>query len=140
MNDKQGIMDHLRELGHAIQDWERYKSISLEELHRDRDKRNMVLHALLISIQAGIDIANHLIAEYRLEKPDTYRESFQIISDEGLISTSLGEQMADLAGFRNIITHIYWRLNLDEVYAVIQNDLKTIKEFKEVVKELLKEE
>ena len=63
MVDKKGILEHFRELNEALKDWERYQTISLRELRSDRDKQNMVLHALLVSIQASIDIANHIIAE-----------------------------------------------------------------------------
>jgi uncharacterized protein YutE (UPF0331/DUF86 family) len=38
----------------------------------------MVLHALLVSIQASIDIANHLVAASSSRRPETYRESFII--------------------------------------------------------------
>jgi len=82
----EGILAHLRELDEATGDWERYRStITLEDLRTDRDKRNMVLHALLVSIQASIDIANHLIAVSSSRRPETYRESFAILCDEGLI-------------------------------------------------------
>jgi len=140
MRDREGILDHLRELEEAIIDWERYQAISLEELRSERDKRNMVLYALLVSIQAAIDIANHLIAEYSLKKPSTYRESFEILADEGIIPKKLSKELADLAGFRNVLVHIYWRLNLEEVHGVLKNDLKNIKEFKAIVKKLLQEE
>jgi len=50
MFDERSILDHLRELSESLKDWKRYQSIPLEELRTDRDKRNMVLHALLISI------------------------------------------------------------------------------------------
>jgi uncharacterized protein YutE (UPF0331/DUF86 family) len=49
----------MRELDEALEDWERYQSIPLEDLLKERDLRNMVLHALLVSTQAAIDIANH---------------------------------------------------------------------------------
>ncbi len=140
MRDREGILDHLRELEEAIIDWERYQAISLEELRSERDKRNMVLYALLVSIQAAIDIANHLIAEYSLKKPSTYRESFEILAEEGIIPKKLSKELADLAGFRNVLVHIYWRLNLEEVHGVLKNDLKNIKEFKAIVKKLLQEE
>jgi uncharacterized protein YutE (UPF0331/DUF86 family) len=48
---------HLRELNESLKDWQRYQSISLEDLKRDRDKRNMILHAILVSIQSAIDVA-----------------------------------------------------------------------------------
>lgn len=61
--DEEGILQHLQELHESLKDWERYQSISKEDLARDRDKRNMVLHAMLMSIQSAIDTANHIIAD-----------------------------------------------------------------------------
>ncbi|ATZ61782.2 MAG: DUF86 domain-containing protein [Methanosarcinales archaeon Met12] len=45
--------------------------------------------------------------------------------------------MSDLAGLRNVLVHIYWRLDLDEIYNVLQNDLGALKEFEKTIKELL---
>ena len=140
MFDERGILDHLRELNESLKDWKRYQSISLEELRTDRDKRNMVLHALLISIQSAIDIANHIIAEKGFRKPSTYRESFEILYEEGLIPKGLSENLSDLAGFRNVLVHIYWRLDMDAVYGVLQHDFAVLKEFERIVKRLLQEE
>ncbi len=134
------ILDYLRELNDALEDWENYQSISIEELREDRDKRNMVLHALLVSIQAAIDIATYIIAQKGLEKPSTYRETFEILGKEKIISEELANELSDLAGFRNVLVHIYWGLNLDEVYGVLQNDLGTLKDFMKYVTELSREE
>jgi len=65
--DEEGILQHLQELNASLRDWERYRSISKGDLARDRDKRNMVLHAMLVNIQSAIDIANHIIADRALE-------------------------------------------------------------------------
>ena len=138
MFDEEGVIDHLRELNESLKDWERYQSISLEELHTDRDKRNMVLHAMLISIQSAIDIANHIIADKGLRKPSTYRESFEILSEERLIPKVLSDRLSDLAGFRNILVHIYLRLDIDAVYEVLQRDLSALKEYERAVKRLLR--
>jgi uncharacterized protein YutE (UPF0331/DUF86 family) len=129
MFDREGIIDHIRELEEAVKDWERYQAISLKELRSDRDKRNMVLHALLVS----------MIAERGLRRPSTYRESFEILFEEGIIPPELGDALSDLAGSRNVLVHIYWRPDMEEVYGVLKNDLKTIKEFMKTVKKLLRE-
>lgn len=137
MQDREGIMGHLRELDAALKDWGRYRSTSLEDLKRDRDKRNMVLHAMLVSIQSAIDIGNHLIVKKNLRKPATYRETFEILRESDIITRQLCESMSDLAGLRNVLVHIYWRLDLDEIYNVLQNDLDTLKEFEKTIKVLL---
>ncbi|GBE54294.1 MAG TPA: DUF86 domain-containing protein [Euryarchaeota archaeon] len=131
------IADLLDELEEAVKDWERYSAFSLEELTLNRDKRNMALHAMLLSIQASIDISNYHIVKHDMKRPSTYRESFEILAEEGLIPRKLAEELEDLAGFRNVLVHIYWRLNLEEMYGVLKNDLKTIKEFIFVVKKIL---
>ncbi len=133
------ILSYLRELSDALEDWEKYQGFSIEELREDRDKRNMVLHAMLVSIQSAIDIATYIIAQKDLEKPSTYRETFEILGRERIIKRELADELSDLAGFRNVLVHIYWGLNLDEVYGVLQNDLGTLKEFIKNVKELQQE-
>lgn len=135
----EGVLAHLRELDEAAGDWERYRSITLEDLRTDRDKRNMVLHALLVSIQASIDIANHLIAASSSRRPETYRESFAILCDEGLIPEDLGTQLSDLAGFRNVLVHLYCRLNLDEVYGVLHDDLPVVNRYRDLVRAMLRD-
>ena len=135
----EGILAHLRELDEAAGDWERYRAITLAELRADRDKRNMVLHALLVSIQASIDIANHLIAASSSRRPETYRESFAILCDKGLIPEDLGVRLSDLAGFRNVLIHLYCRLNLDEVYGVLQDGLPVVNRYRDLVRAMLRD-
>ena len=135
----EGVLTHLRELDEAAGDWERYRSITLEDLRNDRDKRNMVLHALLVSIQASIDVANHLVAASSSRRPETYRESFAILRDEGLIPEDLGAQLSDLAGFRNVLVHLYCRLDLDEVYGVLQDDLPVVNRYRDLVRAMLRD-
>jgi len=139
MTRYEGITGHLRELDEATGDWERYRSITLSELKTDRDRLNMVLHALLVSIQASIDIANHLIAARTSRRPETYRESFEILCDEGLVPEDLADQLSDLAGFRNVLVHVYWRLNLDELYCVLQDDLPVVNRFRDLVRAMLRD-
>jgi uncharacterized protein YutE (UPF0331/DUF86 family) len=138
--DEERIISHLRELREALSDWERYQSIPYEELESNRDTRNMVFHALFISIQSMIDIANHLIAEETTRRPGTYRESFAILTDIGLFTSDLGDELGDLAGFRNVLVHIYAHLNLKEVYTILQDDLRTVWAFEKVVQNHLKKD
>ena len=131
-------LSHLNELDESLKDWERYHRYSLEELQKDRDKRNMVLHAMLISIQAAIDISSHLISKNQLKRPTTYRETFELLGQAGMISEELAGELSDLAGLRNVLVHIYGELDLDEIHSVLQNDLKILRSFRDKIRELLK--
>jgi uncharacterized protein YutE (UPF0331/DUF86 family)/predicted nucleotidyltransferase len=132
------LMEPLQELEEALGDWERYQTnISLEDLRTDRDRRNMVLHALLVAIQACIDIAHRLIAQRHLRQPATYREAFEILAEAGIIPLELADCMADLAGFRNVLVHIYWRLDIQRVYEVLQQERQRIAAFCDIVRRTL---
>jgi uncharacterized protein YutE (UPF0331/DUF86 family) len=98
-------LSHLTELEESLKDWERYQRYSLEELQKDRDKRNMVLHAMLISIQAAIDISSHLISKNQLKWQTTHRETFELLGRAGMISEELAGELSDLAGLRNVLVH-----------------------------------
>ncbi|MFZ2472323.1 MAG: DUF86 domain-containing protein [Methanothrix sp.] len=130
-------LSNLRELEISLKDWERYQCYSLEDLKNDRDKRNMILHAMLVSIQSAIDISSYLISQNGLRRPETYRETFDLLGQSGIISEELAAELSDLAGFRNALVHVYWDLNLDEIYSILQNDLKTLRSFKDEIKEIL---
>ncbi len=137
MVDRDGVNDHLRHLAESLKDWQRYQSISLDELVSDRDKQNMVLHALLIAIQSAIDSANHVVAQFDLPKPATYREAFETLSGKKMLAADLAEELASLAGFRNVLVHVYWKLDLNRVHAVLMQDLKTMRKFETILKRLL---
>lgn len=134
------LLFHLKELDEALEDWKRYQSISIEEFRKNRDIRNMVLYSMLVAIQASIDIAAHIIAKKNLRRPTTYRETFEILAEKKIIPDDLANMLSDLAGFRNVLVHIYWEIDLEEVYSVLQNDLETLEIFKKVVKEFLEDE
>ncbi len=132
-----GIVQHLEEMAEALADWERYRgSITFEQMRANRDTRNMVLHAMLLSIQAAIDIAHHLIAQRGLRTPATYREAFEILSEAAVLPVELGDDLADLAGFRNVLVHLYWRLDLQRAWEILRQGLAPLRQFQETVRRL----
>jgi uncharacterized protein YutE (UPF0331/DUF86 family) len=133
------VLSNLRELEESLSDWERYQRYSLQDIKKDRDKRNMVLHAMLISIQSAIDIASHLISLNGLRRPGTYREAFDLLGQAGIISEELADELSDLAGFRNVLVHIYCNLDMEEIYSILQNDLKSLRSFRDEIKELIEQ-
>lgn len=115
--DRERILAYLSEMVDALDDWERYRSeTTLEQMVSNRDTRNMVLHAMLIAIQAAIDIGQHILVANRWERPGSYRDTFELLGAHGVISVELEEQLVRLAGFRNALVHVYWRLDYDAVH------------------------
>ena len=141
METQRRFITHLQEMDEALADWKRYQeSVSFDDLRSDRDKRNMTFHAMLVSIQSALDLGNQLIAQCGLRHPETYREAFELLAEAAILPQDLSDKLADLAGFRKVLTHIYWRLDLQRVYEILQMEAETLTQFRGIMQNLLRTE
>ena len=132
------VLRPMQELQDALRDWERYQRIPREQFFSDRDTRNMIFYTMMLGIQSAIDIATDIIAEERFRKPASYRETFEILGEEGILPESLVLNLSDLAGVSNVLVHIYRGLDLEQVYAILHQDLDVLKAFHDAVQEHLR--
>lgn len=79
--------------------------------------------------ELAIDMANHLIRIRKLGVPQSSRESFTILGQEGLIPVELAEAMGRMIGFRNILVHRYQELDFAIFEKVIHSGLDQVLEF-----------
>ena len=69
MVDRDFVTRHLEYLNRVLEDLKRYsKTVALNTLKNDRDTQNMVVYAMYSTIQAVIDIGNHILAEEGMER------------------------------------------------------------------------
>jgi uncharacterized protein YutE (UPF0331/DUF86 family) len=59
----------------------------------------MVSHAMLLSVQASVDIATGIAVMKTPRRPDTYRETFLVLGKFPVIPGDLAKEMSRLAGF-----------------------------------------
>lgn len=126
--------DVIREFTVALSDWERYESIQKEKFLTDRDTQNMVLHAMFLAIQAGIDAGVWLIAIRKIPvKPSSYRETFEILEKYGVIESDLSSALADLSSFPNVLIHQYSILDLEETWEVLIHEREYLIRFIDIL-------
>lgn len=111
-----------------------YQKFSLNEIENDITLKGAVERYLYLLTQATIDLAEAIISYKDFRKPTTYSESFEILSEENIISHKLKEKLVKMAGFRNIIAHEYEEIDFDIIYDVLKNKLEDIDEFLNEVK------
>lgn len=80
-------------------------------------------------VQTGIDIASRLISLNKFRRPDSYAEYFEALRENEVISRHLCESLMEMARFRNLITHQYHKIELEELDEIIEEDLDDIKDF-----------
>ncbi len=133
------ILAQVQALDDALAAWKRYQQIPFGKVEQDTDVQYMICHAMLLSIQAAVDIATGIAVTKTPRRPDTYRETFLVLGRFRVIPEDLAQEMSRLAGFRNILVHEYTTLDLQRVYRVLQDDLPSMNAFRKFAREFVKE-
>lgn len=88
---------------------------------------------LQVSIEACLDVANHIIASERFRAPSDYADSFKVLEEAGVVPPDLGQNLRQMAKFRNRLVHLYGEIDNANVYEFIKEDLKDIDEIKSII-------
>ena len=112
------------------------KEIVKEEI----DYRNELAlkHALLESIEACFDIANHIISVFDFRRPTSYSDAFEVLKENGIIDENLAERLKEMAKFRNFLVHRYAFVQKEKLVEIVNQDIKDIEEFVRAVLKLVK--
>jgi len=84
---------------------------------------------LQTSIEAMIDICNHIISRKRLRVPATNVESFEVVSEAGLLPADALPVYRSMARFRNRIVHMYDDVDDSQIHEILQTRLDDIRTF-----------
>lgn len=99
----------------------------------DLDTQEIVILNLQRAIQSSIDLAAHVVADEGLGVPSELRENFNLLSENGILSEKLTDQLRKMVGFRNIAVHEYDTINNDILKSILKHNLKDIEEFYVVI-------
>jgi len=95
-------------------------------------------HALLESIEACVDIANHIIAVKGFRRPTDYKDVFKILQENKIISKELYMKLEEMAKFRNLLVHRYAEIETQKIFKIIKDDVRDVKEFVNMILKYLK--
>lgn len=109
---------HLRELDENLGDWRSYLlETPRARFVRDRRARHALLHCVIVSLQAAIDVANHWAAALTPRRPETYRGVLDLLEENGAIPAALAADLRPLFSLRNVLIHKYFELDLRRLHA-----------------------
>lgn len=110
------VRERLRRL-RAIEErgWRAFRD---DPLLQDAAVRN-----LQTSVEALLDMANHVVTREGLGTPASYREALDLLVDHGLLPDDRADAFRTMAGFRNRAVHLYDEIDAEEVFSIIEGDL-----------------
>lgn len=125
----------LRRLERYLNDLAVHRGKSPEEVAADP---YAVERLLELVVQVAVDILSHLLAERGLT-PDSYRATFELAGEHGLVEEELARRLSRAAGLRNVLVHLYDDIDYEIVAASIDEGLEDFGDLLVKLKEHLPE-
>lgn len=99
----------------------------------DYTRQDAAILNITRACEQAIDLANHLVRQYKLGLPKSAGNSFELLARQKLIPTALANRLKRMIGFRNMAVHEYQDINTDILVAVISHSSSDLLRFTEIV-------
>ena len=99
------------------------RDMSESEFKEDIHRQGSAKYHFIVSVEAAIDIANHLISRCGFRAPNDYADTFRVLADSSVIDKDFASELEKMARFRNRLVHIYWGVDIAEVWRILQSRL-----------------
>ena len=120
------------------------KLISLSKLSENEflshyEKIDTSKYNFVVAIEAIIDICNRIISKRKLGFPQDYSDVIKLMSQQGVLEKDLVGRLLEMVKFRNMLVHLYWKIENDRLYRYLKENLGDFEAFKEAIRKYLKE-
>ena len=127
------VRTRCQEIEESLGRLEKIKAVKKEDFLKDRDLQDIACYRLLVAIEAALGLCYHVSAKHLKRVPEEYAECFAILSDAQIVPKELSETLQRMARFRNLLVHMYWKLDYPAVYDLIQHQLVDLRRFFEAI-------
>ncbi|OGW73017.1 MAG: antitoxin [Nitrospirae bacterium RIFCSPHIGHO2_02_FULL_40_19] len=113
----------------SIERLEEIKKLPKNTFLSEPHKIGSAKYSLIVAIEGAIDLCNHIIAKNGYRTPEDYADTFKVMTERGAFDAEFTNTLIQMARFRNRLVHIYWEVDNNELYHILQTRLQDIKEF-----------
>ena len=131
------IRDKLQDINRSVERLKRFQRSGRDHFLADEDSQDIARSRLLSGIEAALNICFHVSAKKLRIVPEDYGDCFANLGQAKLIDPSLAERLADMARFRNRLVHLYWDIDYNNVYDIIEHHLTDLEDFSSQIADLL---
>ena len=132
------VLRKLAQLEEYVSQIQEYRVVTIEEYRSDWKQQRIIERTLQMMIETCVDIAGHIIADSKFRIPDSYADSFRVLSENKIITADLCQMMEQISKFRNVIVHHYDRVDAEIVVGILRKRIDDFNKFKDAVVNWLK--
>lgn len=125
------------EIEESVQRLEALAGLSVTDFLADRDAQDIASYRLLVAIEAALALCFHVSARRLQTTPEDYAGCFALLGAAGILSPDLTERLKSMAKFRNLLVHVYWKIDYRRVHTTMQENLGDLRAFAAAIVGLL---
>jgi uncharacterized protein YutE (UPF0331/DUF86 family) len=133
MVDETLILRKLSELEQYFGQVTEFKEITVNAYENDWKLQRIIERTLQMMIETCVDIAGHIISDNNFRIPDSYADTFKVLSENKIIPEGLCQTMVQISKFRNIIVHHYDRVDAEIVVGILRKRLDDFNSYKKSI-------
>ena len=140
MNDlENSVLNRLfTEMDESLRKLRSLSKLSEDEFLGHYEKIDTAKYNFIVAIEAIIDICNRIISKRKLGFPQDYSDVIKLMSQEGVLEGDLARRLIEMVKFRNMLVHLYWKIENDRIYQYLRENLGDFEAFKEAIRKYLK--
>jgi len=135
--DRDALSTRLDALESYLAELRSFEQVSREEFIREPALHHLGERFLHLACECVLDIAHHVIAEQGYRQASSYKDSMEVLQEEGLLAPELAARLKGWMGFRNVLVHFYLDIDHGRSYDATREDLSALEEFAAAVARLL---
>ena len=125
----------------ALAHLQELSALPQEEFLRDYKNPASAETFLRHCLEATFDIGRHILAKTgKVRLTHEYKDIALGLGKSGVLSQALIDKLVEMAGYRNRIVHFYHEITDEELYQILQTDLKDFKHFLEEIGQFLEKQ
>jgi uncharacterized protein YutE (UPF0331/DUF86 family) len=132
------IQKRCQDIEDSLKRLEKIKEVNKDEFLKNRDLQDIASYRLLVAIESVLSLCYHVSAKKLKKAPGEYTECFILLADDEIISRDLSEKLKKMARFRNMLVHMYWKVEYEVVFDILQDSLDDLRHFSNAITALLK--
>lgn len=113
----------------SLERLEELKGLPKDVFLSDPHKIGSAKYSFVVAIEGIIDLCNHIIAKNGFRTPEDYADTFRVMAERGAFDEEFTNILIQMARFRNRLVHIYWEVDDNELYRIVQSRLQDIRDF-----------
>ena len=140
MNDlENNVLNRLfTEMDESLRKLRSLSQLSEDEFLSHYEKIDTSKYNFIVAIEAIIDICNRIISKRKLGFPQDYSDVIKLMSQQGVLRGDLVGRLVEMVKFRNMLVHLYWKIENDRLYKYLKENLGDFEAFKEAIRKYLK--